>query len=61
VFNHLPVPADAKHDIFLALQQWVEHGRAPDQVIATKFVNDNPTSGIAFTRPLCVFQKIATL
>jgi hypothetical protein len=26
---------------------------------ATKFVNDNPASGTAFTRPLCVFPKLA--
>jgi hypothetical protein len=37
----------------------VEFGHAPDQIIATKYVNDNPANGIAFTRPLCVFPDIA--
>jgi len=54
-----PVPADAQHDVFIALQRWVEHGVAPEQVVATKYVDDNPKNGIAFTRPLCVFPKIA--
>ena len=57
--NGLPIPEDPEHDIFLALVNWVEFGKAPDQVIATKYVNDNPASGIAFTRPLCVFPNIA--
>jgi hypothetical protein len=58
-FFGLPVPADPQHDIFQALINWVEFGVAPDQVIATKYINDNPASGVAFTRPLCVFPKIA--
>jgi feruloyl esterase len=45
--------------VFLALQQWVEHGVAPEQIIATKYVNDNPASGVAMTRPLCKFPKAA--
>jgi hypothetical protein len=57
--NGIPVPADPQHDAFQALINWVEFGHAPDQIIATKYVNDNPASGIAFTRPLCVFPDIA--
>jgi Tannase and feruloyl esterase len=57
--NGLPVLADAQHDIFRALVEWVESGSAPDQIIATKYVNDNPSIGVAFTRPLCVFPKVA--
>ena len=37
------------------LEDWVEHGIAPSRVEATKFVNDAPSSGAAFSRPLCVF------
>jgi hypothetical protein len=57
--NSVPVPADAQHDAFQALISWVEFDKAPDQIIATKYVNDNPASGVAFTRPLCVFPEIA--
>jgi hypothetical protein len=55
-----PVSSDPQHDIFKALIQWVEFGIAPEQIIATKFVSDNPANGTAFTRPLCVFPKHAT-
>jgi hypothetical protein len=57
--NSFPVPADAQHDAFIALQQWVEHGVAPEQFIATKYVNNNPASGVAFTRLLCKFPQVA--
>jgi Tannase and feruloyl esterase len=59
VFAGPSASPDPQHDIFKALIQWVEAGIAPEQVIATKFVNDRPASGIAFTRPLCVFPKVA--
>jgi hypothetical protein len=58
-FGGSPVPSDSQHDIFKALIDWVESGTPPDRIIATKFVNDNPASGTAFTRPLCVFPKLA--
>jgi len=53
------VPADPQHDILKALIEWVEFGVAPEKVIATKYVNDNPAQGVGFTRPLCVFPKVA--
>jgi feruloyl esterase len=58
-FGGPPVPADPQHDVFLALVHWVEFGQAPDKIIATKYVNDNPASGVSFTRPLCVFPNVA--
>jgi Tannase and feruloyl esterase/Zinc-binding dehydrogenase len=57
--NGTPGPFDPQHDIFQALVNWVEFGVAPDEIIATKFVSDNPANGVAFTRPLCVFPKVA--
>ena len=55
-FGGPPVPSDPQHDVFLALVSWVEQGIAPDQIIGTNF-NSNGT--VAFTRPLCVFPKLA--
>jgi Tannase and feruloyl esterase len=52
-------PPDPQHNVLLALQRWVENGVAPDQVIATKYVNDTPAQGVAMTRPLCPFPKVA--
>jgi pimeloyl-ACP methyl ester carboxylesterase len=55
----LSVPSDPQHDIFQALVHWVEFGNAPDRIIATKYINDNPANGVSFTRPLCVFPNVA--
>jgi hypothetical protein len=58
--------ADAEHDWTLALERWVEQGKAPDRMIATEF--DNPatagpsvqmTGRIKSTRPVCVYPKRA--
>jgi feruloyl esterase len=50
---------DAQHDIITALEQWVEKGVAPEQIIATKYVNDIPSQGVAFSRPLCPYPMTA--
>ncbi len=52
-------PADAKHNVLLSLQRWVETGHAPDRIIATKYPEDDQTQPPAMTRPLCVFPKVA--
>jgi hypothetical protein len=44
---------------FLALRQWVEQGIAPERIIATKYVDDKPANGAAFTRPLCPYPQQA--
>ncbi len=49
---------DAQHDLFTALIEWRDKGRAPAQVIATKFATDLPEQ-IAFKRPICAHPKIA--
>lgn len=55
-----PNPSDAADDILTALDRWVEYHDAPDKIVATKYVNDDPTQGIAFQRPLCPFPQFAT-
>jgi feruloyl esterase len=48
-------PNDPDHDILAALDRWVEHGTAPNQLIASHFTN-----GIADkTRPICAYPKVA--
>jgi feruloyl esterase len=54
-----PDPGDPKDDALAALANWVENGVAPTQIIATKYVNDTPTQGIAFQRPLCQYPDHA--
>ena len=54
-----PIPSDPASDILSALDRWVELRIAPEKIIATKYVNDDPNQGVAFQRPLCPFPKIA--
>lgn len=57
-----PPPAlvqDAAHDMVRALVRWVEQGIAPDKIIATKYVNNDPAQGVVRTRPLCAYPKVA--
>jgi hypothetical protein len=53
------VPMDPRHDIFSALENWVEHGVAPTQIIATKYIKDDPKQGIAMQRPVCPYPQEA--
>jgi len=46
------------HNIIRALESWVEQGVAPEKIIATKYVENTPKKGVAFTRPLCVYPKV---
>ena len=55
----VPAPQDPEHDVLLALQRWVEEGVAPEQIIATKYVGDDPSKGVARTQPLCPWPKQA--
>jgi hypothetical protein len=54
-----PLSNSPRHDILSALERWVEEGVAPRRIIAVKYVNDTPAQGIARTRPLCVYPKVA--
>jgi hypothetical protein len=49
----------AQHDVFTALEQWVEAGKAPGTLTATKFMGDDETKGVVMTRPLCVYPAVA--
>ncbi len=53
----LEVPQDSDHDILTALVRWVEEGVAPDQIIASSYVDDFSAKGIRFQRPICPYPK----
>ncbi|MGC2829268.1 MAG: tannase/feruloyl esterase family alpha/beta hydrolase [Candidatus Acidiferrum sp.] len=57
-FGMSPVK-DAQHDIYMALEQWVEKGEAPSTVIATKPPSGNGLGARVMTRPLCAFPQVA--
>jgi len=37
---------------------WTEQGIAPDQIIATKWLNDTPSLGVVRQRPLCPYPSV---
>lgn len=38
---------------------WVEEGRQPESVVATKWVNDSaPAQGVLKQRPLCMYPQL---
>jgi feruloyl esterase len=53
------VSQDPKHDVLSALEQWVEHGIAPEEIVATKYIDNDRSKGVAFTRPLCPYPQHA--
>src|SRR5262249_8874770 len=52
-------PGPNVFDTLTALEQWREGGIAPDQLLATKFVNDDPSAGVVRTRPICAYPRVA--
>jgi feruloyl esterase len=54
-----PLSSAPEHDILSALERWVEHGVAPERIVAVKYVNDAPAQGILRTRPLCAYPRIS--
>jgi feruloyl esterase len=59
-FQQIPPTRDATHDIQTALEQWVEKGIAPDQMIATKYADSAPTTkSVIATHLLCTYPQVA--
>lgn len=54
-----PPTGAPRYDLFAAMTRWVESGVAPAEVIATKYVEDTPTMGIAMQRPICAYPQMA--
>jgi feruloyl esterase len=58
-FGQFTPAGDAQHDLYGALEQWVEKGLAPEKIIATKYVDDERDKGVKMTRPLCPYPQVA--
>ena len=52
-------PGPNLFDTLTVLDNWVEHGLAPDAIPATHFVNNNPALGVDRTMLLCPFPTQA--
>ncbi|EKG20365.1 Tannase/feruloyl esterase [Macrophomina phaseolina MS6] len=50
---------DGRHDALLALMAWVEEGTVVEELVATKFVDEDVTKGVERQRPLCAYPKRA--
>ncbi len=50
---------DPERDIMGAIVRWVEQDEAPDRIIGTKFIGDDPNLGVARTRPFCPYPQVA--
>ncbi|MBV8393957.1 MAG: tannase/feruloyl esterase family alpha/beta hydrolase [Alphaproteobacteria bacterium] len=60
--DSVPPVSDARHDMGVALRDWVEQSRAPAEIVATHFDGPQATEGkgrVAFQRPLCPWPRIA--
>ena len=53
--HSVPGFEDPKHDVILAMIRWVEEGVAPDEIVATKYKDDNVAEGVELQRPLCPY------
>ncbi len=52
--------AEPRLGVQAAIERWVEKGDAPAEIVATKYKNPlNPQAGVAGTRPICAYPKIA--
>jgi feruloyl esterase len=47
------------HGVYTALEEWVEKGTAPGEIIATKYIDDAKAKGVKMTRPLCAYPQVA--
>jgi feruloyl esterase len=52
-------PGPNSFDTLTPLERWVEEGVAPDALIATHHVNNDPSLGVDRTMPLCQFPEEA--
>jgi feruloyl esterase len=52
-------PVDPEHNALMALETWVERGKAPDQVVATHYQKSGDTFKASISRPLCPYPQVA--
>jgi len=46
---------DPQNNILMRIVDWVENGNAPETITGTKFVNDDKSQGVAFSRDHCKY------
>jgi feruloyl esterase len=60
-FGWIPAngPDTPKRDAYLALEQWVEGGSAPAEIIATKYAGAPGSGEVKMARPICPYPEVA--
>jgi pimeloyl-ACP methyl ester carboxylesterase len=46
-------------DATATIDRWLETGVVPEQMLATKYVDDNPAGAVAIARPVCAYPQVA--
>ncbi len=59
VFGLPSTSRDPEHDVISALAHWVEDGVAPEQIVATKYGDNDPSKGVVAQRPWCAYPSAA--
>ncbi|KAI8944353.1 feruloyl esterase B [Xylaria longipes] len=54
------IPFDKDHNVLAAIVDWVENGVAPDEIVGTKFVDDNFEAGISYQHRHCRYPYRST-
>ncbi|KAI1165195.1 feruloyl esterase B [Nemania serpens] len=54
------IPFDREHNVLAAVVDWVEKGRAPDEIVGTKFVGDGVDAGIYYRHRHCRYPYRST-
>lgn len=54
------IPFDGEHNVLAAVVDWVERGRAPDEILGTKFVGDSVDEGVLYRHRHCRYPYRST-
>jgi hypothetical protein len=54
-----PNLTDSHQSLQVSIEQWVEKGAAPKEIVATKFSGPLNSGNAEMTRPLCAYPKVA--
>ncbi|MGB8472961.1 MAG: tannase/feruloyl esterase family alpha/beta hydrolase [Candidatus Acidiferrum sp.] len=57
--NGLSPVNDPQHNMYMALEQWVEKGDVPSTIITSKVAGEGSAAEVKMTRPLCVYPAVA--
>jgi feruloyl esterase len=57
--HHLLDLHDPERDVMGAIVAWVERADAPERLIGTRYIGNDPERGVERTRPFCPYPQLA--